>query len=151
MVATKAKTVAEYLASLPPDRRKEMAAVRKVVKKAVPRGYKESMNWGMICWEIPLSAYPRSHNAQPLCYVALAAQKQHLSLYLTAAYMFSEQAEAIRSGFKAAGKKLDMGKSCLRFRSADDLALPVITACIAAIPPGRYIMRYEEVFKGRGR
>lgn len=151
MVASKAKRVAEYLAALPPDRRKKMAAVRKLVKAALPKGYKEVMNWGMICWEIPLSAYPRSHNAQPLCYVALAAQKQHLSLYLTAAYMFSEQTEAIRSGFKAAGKKLDMGKSCIRFRSADDLALPVIRACIAAIPPGRYILRYEEVFKGRGR
>ncbi len=151
MVASQARTVTEYLAALPPGRRKEMAAVRNLVKGDLPKGYKEVMYWGMISWEIPLSSYPRSRNAQPLCYVALAAQKQHLSLYLTAAYMFSEQTEAIRSGFKTAGKKLDMGKSCIRFRSVDDLAVPVLTKCIAAIPPGRYIVRYEEVFKGRGR
>lgn len=149
MVTSKAKTITEYLASLPPERRKEMAAVRKLVKAHLPKGYKEVMNWGMICWEIPVTKYPRTHNAQPLCYVALAAQKQHLSLYLTGAYMFPDQAEAIKAGFKAAGKRLDMGKSCLRFRTADDLVQPVIAKSIAAIPPGRYIVRYEEVFKIR--
>lgn len=149
MVTSKARTVAEYLTSLPADRRREMAAVRRLVKANLPRGYKESMNWGMICWEIPLTTYPRAKGVQPLCYVALAAQKQHCSLYLTAAYMFSEQTEAIKAGFKAAGKKLDMGKSCIRFRAAADLALPVLAKCIAEIPPGRYILRYEEVFKAR--
>jgi hypothetical protein len=116
MVASTAKTVTEYLASLPPERRKEMATVRKFVKTHLPKGYKEVMNWGMICWEIPATKYPRTHNALPLCYASLASHKQKLSLYLTAAYFFSEQAEAIKAGFKAAGKRLDMGKSCIRFR-----------------------------------
>jgi len=151
MVTSAAKTVTAYLTSLPPDRRKELAAVRKLVKAHLPQGYKEVMNWGMICWEIPVTNYPRTHNAQPLCYAALASHKQHLSLYLTAAYLFSEQAEAIKAGFKAAGKRLDMGKSCIRFRSVEDLVLPVIAQSISAIPPGRYIVRYEEVFKTRPR
>ena len=151
MATTKSRTVAEYLASLPPERRKELAAVRTLVRKHLPKGYRERMNWGMICWEIPVTTYPRTHNAQPLCYVALAAQKHHLSLYLTAAYMFAEQTEAIRAGSRAAGKKLDMGKSCIRFRRAEDLALPVIADCVAAIPPARYIVRYEEVFQVRAR
>lgn len=151
MVTSKAQMVADYLASLPPERRREMAAVRKLVKAHLPKGYKEVMNWGMICWEIPVTTYPRTHNAQPLCYAALAAQKHHLSLYLTAAYLFADQTDALRAGFKAAGKRLDMGKSCLRFRRAEDLALPVIADCVAAIPPARYIVRYEEVVKVRAR
>ena len=151
MVASKAKTVTEYLGALPPERRKEMAAVRKLVKTHLPKGYKEVMNWGMICWEVPESRYPRLNNAQPLCYVALAAQKHHCSLYLTGAYMFPEQAAAIKTAYKEAEKRPDMGKCCVRFKKADDLPREGMGKVIAAIPPGRLILRYEELVKGRGR
>ena len=147
MVASAAKTVTEYLASLPADRRKELAAVRATLKKKMPKGYKEVMRWGMIVWEIPLTAYPRTHNTQPLCYAALTAQKRHLSLYLMGAYLHPDQAAAIKAGFAAAGKRLDMGKSCIRFRRAEDLPLTVIGQAVAAIPPGRYIVRYEELIR----
>lgn len=151
MVASKAKTVTEYLGSLPPERRREMAVVRKLVKAHLPKGYKEVMNWGMICWEVPESRYPRLHNAQPLCYAALAAQKHYCSLYLTGAYMFQEQAAAIKAGFKAEGKRPDMGKCCVRFKTSDALPLATLGKVIAAIPPGMLILRYEELVKGRGR
>jgi hypothetical protein len=151
MAASAAKTVTEYLASLPPERRKEMGAVRKLVKAHLPKGYKEVMNWGMICWEVPASRYPRLHNRQPLCYAALAAQKQYYSLYLTGAYMFPEQSAAIKVAFKEAGKRPDMGKCCVRFKAADDLPLAALGEVIAAIPPGMLILRYEELVKGRGR
>ncbi len=87
MVASKATTVAEYLASLPAERRKEIVAVRKMVKAHLPKGYKEAMGWGAICWEVPRSTYTRTHGEHPLCYVALAAQKNYISLYLMGAYL----------------------------------------------------------------
>ena len=151
MVQSNAKTVTEYLASLPPERRKEMAAVRRLVKSHLPKGYKEVMNWGMICWEVPESRYPRLNNAQPLCYAALAAQKQYCSLYLTGAYMFPAQAAAIKAGFKEEGKRPDMGKCCVRFKTAGALPQAALGKVIAAIPPGMLILRYEELVKGRGR
>ncbi len=151
MVTSKATTVTEYLASLPPDRGKEVAAVRKLVKAHLPKGYKEVMNWGMICWVIPERPYPRLNNAQPLCYVALAAQKHYCSLYLTGAYMFPDQAAAIQVAYKEAEKRPDMGKCCVRFKRAEDLPLEGLGKVIAAIPPGMLIVRYEEMVKGRGR
>jgi uncharacterized protein YdhG (YjbR/CyaY superfamily) len=144
-----AKTVTEYIASLPPDRRKELAAVRKMVKASMPKGYKEVMHWGAISWEIPLSTYPDTYNGQPLCYAGLAAQKHHLSLYLMAAYMLPEQLAAVQAAFKKEGKRLDMGKSCIRFKKAEDLPLKALGKCIAAVTPGRFIVRYEEVMKRR--
>ena len=149
MVSSKATTVAAYLASLPAERRKEIAAVRKAVQAGMPKGYQEVMNWGMICWEIPLTTYPDTYNGQPLCYAALAAQKQHLSLYLMGAYLNVELVTALKEGFKARGKKLSMGKSCIRFKTADDLPLPVISKVVAATPPARYIVRYEQLNKKR--
>lgn len=145
MVTSAAQTVTEYLASLPAERRKELAAVRAMIKKKLPKGYKEVMRWGMIVWEIPFRTYPSTHNSQPLCYAALTVQKRHLSLYLMGAYMHPEQTAAIKAAFKAAGKKLDMGKSCIRFRRAEDLPLAALGKAIAAIPPVKYIVRYEEL------
>ena len=132
-------TVAEYLESLPPDRRKELKKVRAVVKKSLPRGYVEHMNWGAINWSVPLSAYPDTYNGQPLTYVALASQKNYASLYMMVAYGSVEQDTALRKGFAAAGKKLDMGKSCIRFMEADDLALDVIADVVASTPMQAWI------------
>src|SRR5688572_32827588 len=101
------------------------------------------MNWGMICYEIPLKQYPDTYNGQPLAYVALAAQKNKYSLYLTGMYGSEEKDEALRAAFRAAGKKLDIGKSCLRFSSLDDLELNAIANHIASTPPKRYIELYE--------
>ena len=116
MVSSKATTVAAYLAELPAERRAVIAAVRKVVRKHLPKGYVETMNWGMICYEIPLKRYPVTYNRQPLSYAALAAQKNNYALYLTGCYGASALQQKLAAAFKAAGKKLDMGKSCLRFK-----------------------------------
>ena len=85
MVSSKETTPAAYLASLPPERRKVIAAVRAVVKKNLPKGYVETMNWGMLAYEIPLTRHPSTYNKQPLMYLALAAQKNNYALYLTSA------------------------------------------------------------------
>lgn len=139
MASTKASTVTAYLDELPPDRRKTMSRVRSVVRKNIPKGYSERMGWGMITWHVPLADYPDTYNGQPLCYVALAAQKNFCSLYLMGVYGDAVQKKALIEGFRNAGLKLDMGKSCLRFRSADDLPLDVIGDVIAGMPPKKLI------------
>jgi len=143
MVSSRAHTVAGYLAELPAARRKVIAAVRKLVKANIPKGYREVMNWGMIAWEIPLAEYPDTYNGQPLLYVALAAQKNNYALYLTGGYLVPERTRRLQSAYKAAGKKLDMGKSCLRFKGLDDLVPDAIGAAIASTPVAAYIASYE--------
>ena len=145
MVQSKASTVDEYLDELPEDRRETIAAVRKVVKKHLPKGYKEAVSSGMIVYCVPLEKYPDTYNQQPLCYVALAAQKNHNALYLMGAYSDPKQEKKLKDGFKKAGKKLDMGKSCLRFKKVEDLPLDVIGDVVAAMPPEQLIAIHEKV------
>jgi hypothetical protein len=132
-----------YLDALPPERRQELAAVRDVVLRHLPDGYEETMNWGMITYELPLARYPATYNKQPLMLAALAAQKNHLALYLNCVYQSPDLLEALKAGFAAAGKRLDMGKSCVRFKTAESLALDAIGDVIAATPPERFIADYE--------
>jgi hypothetical protein len=113
--------------------------VRAVVRKHLPRGYQESFANGMIGYVVPLERYPDTYNGQALLYAALAAQKNYLSLYLMGAYGSPELARKLRDGFAAAGKKLKMGKSCLRFETADDLALDTIAEVVAAVSLDRYV------------
>jgi uncharacterized protein YdhG (YjbR/CyaY superfamily) len=134
-----ATTVAGYLSELPTERRAAVAKVRGIIRKRLPKGYRESLNSGMICYAVPLSAYPDTYNAQPLCYVALAAQKKHLALYLMPVYMNPKLQRQLTAGFARVGKRLDMGKSCVRFRSAEDLPLGVIGDIVASTPMAKFI------------
>jgi hypothetical protein len=143
MVSSAATNVAAYLKSLPKERRAVVSAVRAVVKKHLPKGYVESMNWGMISYEIPLSRYPETYNGRPLMLAALAAQKDHYALYLMCAYQDRALLGKLRDGYRKARKKLDMGKSCLRFRSLDGVLLDVVGEIVASVPPETYIARYE--------
>ena len=137
------KTVQQYLEDLPEDRRAVMEAVREMVLHNLPEGYRESLNWGMIIYEVPLERYPNTYNGQPLGYLALAAQKNYYALYLNCVYQDPEQEARLREGFKKAGKKLDMGKSCLHFKKLDDLPMSVVAEVVASTPPDAYIARYE--------
>jgi len=143
MASSTATTVDPYLDALPPDRRHVLSVVRAVVREHLPKGYREGMNWGMICYEIPLERYPKTYNGQPLAYVGLAAQKHYNALYLMGVYGDPTLEARLRDAFAAAGKKLDMGKSCLRFRTLDDLPLDAIGEIIATVPPERLIAQYE--------
>lgn len=145
MPSSKAPTVEAYLAELPPERRSVMKTVRDVVRKNLPKGYEETMNWGMISYELPLERYPDTYNGQPLSYAALAAQKSYFALYLPFVYQDAEQAAWLKEEFRKAGKKLDMGKSCLRFKRVDELPLDVIAKAIASTPPERFIEKHEAV------
>lgn len=143
MVQSSARSVDEYLAQLPDDDRRVLSAVRTVVKANLPEGYEEAMANGMIGYGIPLSRYPKTYNKQPLSYAALAAQKNHHALYLMCAYMDPAQTKALEDGFRKAGRKLDMGKSCIRFKSLEDIPLDVVGEVVASTPVERYIEIYE--------
>ena len=143
-----AKSVSEYLKGLPPDRRKTLSAVRKVVLENLPKGYKEVIGWGAITYAIPLKDYPHTYNGQPLCVAALAAGKQYCSIYL-----MGDPATRtwLEDQFKKSGKRLNMGKSCVRFKTADDLPLDAIAAGIAKVTPEKYIKTYEASRKPSAR
>ncbi|MCC6130446.1 MAG: DUF1801 domain-containing protein, partial [Acidobacteria bacterium] len=126
---SKAPTVDEYLASLPEDRRAALAAVRDVIRKNLDPSYEEGMQYGMIGYYVPHSVYPAGYHCdpkQPLPFAGLASQKGHMSLYLMCVYGDSEQEKWFREEWAKTGKKLDMGKSCVRFKKVEDLALGVI-------------------------
>ena len=143
MASTSAETVEAYLDELPPDRRAVISTVRDTIRKQLPEGYRETMSWGMITYEVPLERYPDTYNGQPLMYAALAAQKNHYAVYLTGLYQDPEDEKRFRAEFAKAGRKLDMGKSCVRFRKLEDLPLDVIGRTIASTPPEKFIKRYE--------
>ena len=132
MVSSKETTPAAYLASLPPERRKVVSTVRALVRKHLPKGYVETMNWGMLSYEIPLRIYPDTYNKQPLSYMALAAQKNNYALYMTGISSNSTLMGKLAGAYKDAGIKLDMGKGCLRFKTLDELPLDVIAEIVAA-------------------
>jgi uncharacterized protein YdhG (YjbR/CyaY superfamily) len=132
-------SVEEYIASLPADRRQEVERVRQVVRRNLPAGHEEGIGFGMICYSVPLGAYRDTYNKQPLMYAALASQKNYLSLYLMPLYPDGTLDKRVRDAFAAAGKRLDMGKSCIRFKRADDLDLDVIGDVVAAVPMERWI------------
>lgn len=143
MAQSSAATVEEYLAELSEDRRAMVAAVRDVVNANLPAGYEEAMAFGMVSWQIPLERYPTTYNRRPLVYASLASQKQYVSLYLMCVYTDEGAAEAFEARYRATGKRLDMGKSCVRFRTLDDLPLDLVAETIAATPVDAYIERYE--------
>lgn len=138
-----ATSVPQYLASLPPDRRRTVAEVRKVIRSNLPKGYKETMQYGMISYVIPLERYPETYNGQPLALASLASQKQHVSLYLNNVYADPGLRKWIASAFKARGKKLDMGKSCIRFKDRDDLPMDVVGQAVAKTSVDEMVALYE--------
>jgi hypothetical protein len=143
MAKSEATTVAQYLAELPPERRAIIKAVRAVIRKNLPKGYAETMNWGVICYEVPLKRYPNTYNKKPLAYAALAAQKNYYALYLTCIFSCPASEQKLRAEFAAVGKKLDVGKSCVRFKAIDDLPLDAIGRIIAETPVDALIEHYE--------
>ena len=126
-----AKTVDEYLAELPEDRRSQIAGVRKVILESLPPGYEEVMNWGMITYQVPLEKYPNTYNKQPLMYAGLASQKNHMAVYLSGIYADETSRREFEDEYQASGKRMDIGKSCVRFRNLEDLPLELIGKAVA--------------------
>jgi len=144
----KPTTVKAYLDSLPEDRRKAIRAVRTAVNRALPKGYKEGVQYGMIGWFVPHSLYPDGYHCnpdQPLPFAGLASQKQYMSLYLMCIYGDAKHRAWFEKAWKKTGKKLDMGKSCIRFKKLEDLPLDLIGEAVARVPVDDFVAQYEAV------
>jgi hypothetical protein len=136
-----ATTVEQYLGELTPERRAAVEGVRAVIVENLPEGYEEGMQYGMIGYHVPLARYPETYNGQPLAYAALASQKRYLSLYLYSVY--ADRESSFREAYRQTGKRLDMGKCCVRFRSLDDLPLELIGRTVGATPVDEFLRAYE--------
>ena len=143
MARSKARTVDEYLAELPPERRTAIIAVRSVILGNLPEGYVETMMFGMIGYGVPLEAYPVTYNKQPLMYAALASQKNYMTVYLMNVYGDKETEHWFTERYRATGKRMDTGKSCVRFKKTDDLPLELLGEAIARTPMTEFIKLYE--------
>lgn len=143
MVTSKATTVEQYLTELPTDRREVVASVRTLVNQHLPPGYQEVMRWGMISWEVPLARLADTYNGQPLAFASLAAQKNHYALYLMCVYADSQAEQDLRAAYAQAGRKLDFGKSCLRFKQRAELLDEVVGRLVAATPVDAHIAHYR--------
>ena len=137
-----ANTVDEYLASLPEERRHALSQLRSMIAQHLPDGYEEGMQYGMVSYYIPLGVYPNTYNSQALSYVAFASQKNYMSLYLMS--MYGEKESWFRQEYEKTDKKLDMGKSCLRFKTIDDLDFALIAEVIGMLQPDEYVALYEK-------
>lgn len=147
-----AKTVDEYLAALPPDRRTALSAVRDVILTNLPAGYEEVMQYGMVGYVVPHSIYPAGYHCdptKPLTYAMLGSQKNHMAIYLMSVYGHKETEAWFRKAYQTKGKKLDMGKSCVRFKKLEQLPLEAIGQVIARTPVDKYIARVEQVLRSR--
>ena len=150
---SKATTVEEYLAELPAERREALQTVRAVILKNLPKGYAEGMQYGMIGYYVPHSVYPPGYHCDPkmpLPFAALASQKNYMSIYLMCVYGDSQHAAWFREAWAKTGKKLDMGKSCVRFRKIEDIPLQVIGQAIKRVPVKKYIEYCESALQGSG-
>ena len=127
---------------MPEDRRAAISAVRQVVLENLPQGYEEMMQFGMIGYVIPLERYPVPYNGQALQYAALASQKNYMSLYLMNVYSDEAVERWFVDRYKDSGKRLDMGKACVRFKSLQDLPIDLVGEAIALTPVDRFIERY---------
>lgn len=151
---SRAATVAKYLAELDAPRRTEVETVRRVILRNLPKGYEEGMQYGMIGYYVPHSHYPPGYHcnpSEPLPFASLAAQKNYIAFYGMGLYADAARARRFAAAWKKTGKKLDMGKCCVRFKTAADAALDVIGDAVAGMPPKEYIALYERGLKTGGR
>jgi len=147
-----ARTVKEYLNALPPDRRSAVSAVRDVILANLPAGYEEVMQYGMISYVVPHRLYPAGYHCKPgdpLPFAALASQKNHMAVYLCNVYGHKETQDWFRKAYQATGKKLDMGKSCVRFKKLEQLPLDVIGQVVARTPVKNYVAGVEAALRAR--
>ena len=136
---SEARTVEQYLSELPAERREALSAVRAAILENLPDGFEEVMNWGMITYQVPLETYPDTYNGKPLMFAALGSQKNNMAVYLTAIYMSAEKRGAFEKKYRETGKKLDMGKSCVRFKTLENLPLSLIGEAIGSVQMDEFI------------
>lgn len=148
---SKALTVDDYLAELPEDRHHIMTQLRKLIKKNLPKGFKEEMNYGMIGYVVPHSKYPAGYHCKPedpLPFLNIASQKNHIAVYHMGLYCKPDLLNWFTAAHaKASSKKLDMGKSCIRYKKAEDIPLALIGELASKMTPDEWIQVYEQTMK----
>lgn len=148
---TKETTVTGYLESLPDDRRKALEAVRAAIKKKLPAGYEEGILYGGISWFVPKARLATTYNGQPLVLATIVSQKSYMSLHLMSVYGDKQLHDDFVGAYEASGKKLDMGKGCIRFKKLDDLPLDVVANFVSKLTVDRYIETYQKMISSRQR
>lgn len=146
-----AKTPDEYIAALPEDRKIAISSLRKVINDNLPKGFKETIGYGHISWVVPKEAYPPGYHCDPtlpLGFMGIASQKNHIALYSMCLYGHVEQLDWFRAEWpKHSSKKLDMGKSCIRFKNPADVPLQLIGELASQVSPREWIEIYEKARK----
>jgi uncharacterized protein DUF1801 len=145
----KQPSVRDYLERLEPGPRGELEKVRRLVRDALPRGYEEGILYGMISWFVPVARCPRTYNGQPLAIASLAAQKDYFALYLMGVYGERSLREALEAEYRKAGRKLDMGKACLRFSCADELPAEVLASVLGEVGVDALVAKHDEAHQGK--
>lgn len=151
---TKPTTVKQYLAALPKDRREALAAIREAVLANLDPAFEEGIQYGMIGYYAPHSVYPAGYHcdaAQPLPFMSLASQKNHIGLYLFCVYCDEGEKDRFVAAWTKSGKKLDMGKSCVRVKSLEGVPLEVLGQTVKRITAKKFIKAYEGAISPAGR
>ena len=144
MVSSLAKTVTKYIEELPVERKEIVKKLRSAIRKNLATGYKEVMEFGMICYVIPLTKYPNTYNKKPLVYCALASQKQYVSLYLSCVYVDKKTRIEFEESYRKSGKKLNAGASCIRFKTMQEIPFDVVNKAIKKFSVKQFIEIYEK-------
>ena len=147
---SKAATPEEYIEGLPEDRKQIMSQIRKTILKNLPKGFKEGMGYGMIGYVVPHSLYPSGYHCDPklpLPFMSLASQKNFITFYHMGLYGGAHLEWFQKEWTKHSNKKLDMGKSCVRFKKAEDVPLALIGELCAKMTPQQWIDVYEKNLK----
>jgi hypothetical protein len=147
---SKAKTVDEYLSTLPDERAEIITALRKEIKRNLPKGFEETMQYGMISYVVPHKLYPAGYHANPkdaLPFISIASQKNHIAVYHMAVYEGVLHDWFLKEWKKYSDKKLDMGKSCIRFKKPDDIPVKLFGALASKVKPTEWIEMYEKNIK----
>ena len=146
-----AATPAEFIKALPEERRSVIRKIRTTLRQSLPRGFKETMSYGMLAYVVPLSRYPTGYHCKPetpLPFVSLASQKNYIALYHMGLYADKKMLSWFQAEYaKRVESRLDMGKSCIRFKKPDQIPYDLIAELAAKITPQEWTARYESAVK----
>ena len=142
MVYSTAESIEQYISELPEQRKTEITQLLALIRKNLPDGFDEVMAWGMIVFQVPMEISGPTYNKQPLMAVALASQKNHISFYLTSIYASKELTNEFHNRWQKSGKKLDMGKSCVRLRSLEQADLETLGWAVSLLNPKEFTQMY---------
>lgn len=146
-----ANTPEEYISKLPEDRQPVIEKLRSTILNSLPKGFEEKMSYGMIGYVVPHDIYPPGYHCDPklpLPFINIASQKNFVALYHSCIYASEDLMQWFTEEYpKHSSAKLDMGKSCIRFKKMDQIPYDLIGELCAKVTPQEWIAQYEKVIK----